>query len=122
MSTVLLERAHLHKLLTYCTDCGRLSYDDESVCRCSGSETLEHVSHVGEIYSYTTVHQSAGSFVLALVELSGGPLVTARIVGVDRELKIGLPVEFIPDAESVPSSRSGGLSFCPLGAKAVTRI
>ena len=118
MSTVLMERssrAYLHKYLTYCADCGRLCYDNEGLCKCGGSETLEHVSHVGEIYSYTTVHQSSGSFVLALVKLSGGPLVTGRIVGVDRELKVGLPVEFLPETEPLPGSESGGLSFCPLG-------
>src|ERR1700730_14503468 len=99
MSTVLLERssrAHLHKYLTYCADCGRLSNHNQDVCKCGESDTLEHVSHLGEIYSYTTVHQSAGSFVLALVQLSDGPLVTGRIVGIDRELKVGLPVEFMP--------------------------
>jgi uncharacterized OB-fold protein len=124
MSTVLLERssrAHRHKYLTYCADCGRLSYDNEGVCKCGGNETLERVSHDGEIYSYTTVHQSAEPFVLALIKLSRGPLVTGRIIDVDRELKIGLPVEFMPDAEPLSSSGAGGLLFCPLGAKAVTR-
>jgi uncharacterized OB-fold protein len=124
MSTVLLERsdrAYLHKYLTYCADCGRLSYDNEGLCKCGGSETLEHVSHLGEIYSYTTVHQCAEPFVLALVRLSEGPLVTGRIVGIDRELKVGLPVEFMPDAEPLPGSESGGLSFCLLGANAAAR-
>ena len=105
--------------MTYCADCGRLSYGNEGVCKCGESEKLEHVSRVGEIYSYTTVHQSAGSFVLALVRLSDGPLVTGRIVDVDRELKIGLPVDFMPDAEPLPSSESGGLSFCLMGAATV---
>jgi uncharacterized OB-fold protein len=79
------------------------------------------VSHLGEIYSYTTVQHSAGPFVLALIRLSGGQLVTGRIESDDRELKVGLPVELIADARSSPGPEARGLSFCPLGAKAVIR-
>ena len=81
MSTVLLERssrAPKHKYLTYCADCGRLSYDNEGLCKCGGNETPQRVSHDGEIYSYTTVHQGAEPFVLALIKLSRGPLVTGH--------------------------------------------
>ena len=119
MSTVLFESAHRLKLLTHCIDCGRLSPDSDDVCNHCGSDTLEQVSHVGEIYSYTIVRQGEGSFVLALVELSGGPMVTGRIIGVDRELRIGLPVELIPAAQPCSGKGSGGLSFRRLGAKAV---
>jgi uncharacterized OB-fold protein len=125
VSTILLEqprRAHLFKPLTHCDECGRLSCEGDTACNRCGAEALERVSRIGEIYSYTTVNQSGGEyFVLALVQLSGGPMVMGRIVGVDRELKIGSSVEFVPDSDPLLGPRSGGLYFRLRKASIVNR-
>jgi hypothetical protein len=58
------------------------------------------------------VHAAEESFVLALVELLCGRLVTARIMDAECELKIGLAVEFNPELSR--TAESGGLFFSPL--------
>ena len=119
MSTVVLEhssqpRVRTRRSLTLCGACGQLSCESGSHCQRCGANALEPVSRVGEIYSYTTVDAEAGSFVLALVELSGGKLVTARILDAPRELKIGLPVELTTGLSL--ESESGALFFSPRAA------
>lgn len=115
MSTALLEQPLVFhhvpasRYLNYCGDCGRLSCENEETCPRCGGGVLEQVSQTGEIYSYTTVHESDGSFVLALVQLSSGPLVTARIVDVDGESRIGLPVRFTTRTEI----SAAGIFFAP---------
>jgi len=111
----------LRKPLTHCDECGRLSCEGDRACDRCGAEALERVSRIGEIYSYTTVNQSAGDFVLALVQLSGGPMVMGRIVGVDRELRIGSSVEFVPDPDPLLGSGAGGLCFRLRKASVVNR-
>lgn len=118
MATVLLEHLHpvqhraSHRRLALCHDCGRLSDEHELTCQCCSSEGLELVPHFGEIYSYTVVHQDSGSFVLALIRLTGGSLVTARIHADGHDLRIGLRVQFEANkSESV----SRGLFFSPMG-------
>jgi len=99
--------------LNYCAECGRLTEDSLRACSECGSELFKRVPHIGTIYSYTTVRQSTGSFVLALVQLAEGQLVTGRVVGVDHDLRIGLPVEFVNLAENGDDPASRGVSFGP---------
>jgi uncharacterized protein len=56
----------------------------------------------GEVYSYTTVYEPPAGFeryapyVLALVKLNEGPLVTAQLTDVlPQEVQIGMPVEMV---------------------------
>jgi uncharacterized OB-fold protein len=56
----------------------------------------------GEVYSYTTVYDAPAGFeryapyVLALVKLAEGPLITAQLTDVmPEEVTIGLPVEMV---------------------------
>jgi len=99
--------------LNYCAECGRLCKENLEACASCGGEQFKRVSQAGTIYSYTNVRQADGSFVLALVRLMDGPLVMGRVVGVDRELRIGLPVEFANFAESGDDSAARGVSFAP---------
>jgi len=101
--------------LNYCDQCGRLSQENLQACVECGGEHFQRVSQAGTIYSYTNVRQSDGSFVLALVRLTDGPLVMGRVVGVDRELRIGLPVQYMNLAEDRVQSVSRGVSFEPRG-------
>jgi hypothetical protein len=58
-------------------------------------------SGLGEIYSYTTLQEAPAGFdaqapyVLAIVRLDEGPMVTAQITDVDGELAIGDRVEMV---------------------------
>lgn len=121
MSAALLEhsppRTHVSRLLTRCRDCGRLSSAREDTCERCGGEALEQVSPVGEIYSYTTVRHATAPFVLALVHLSSGQLVTARIVATDHELRIGLPVEFATGPSLLSETEAAGPLFLPTGGQ-----
>jgi uncharacterized OB-fold protein len=110
-------RTHVSRLVTRCRDCGRLSNAREETCERCGGEALEQVSPVGEIYSYTTVRHSAAPFVLALVQLSSGQLVTARIIATDRELRIGLPVEFASGPQLLSETEAAGPLFLPTGGQ-----
>lgn len=123
MSTALLEtpvvfhHTPVSKNLTYCGGCGQLSYEHEATCQRCGGEELQSVSQTGEIYSYTTAHDGDKSFVLALVELTGGRMVTARIVDLDREPRIGLPVRFTSDPRQSAESAVAGFCFAPMHAQ-----
>jgi hypothetical protein len=56
----------------------------------------------GEVYSYTTVHSAPEGFdhylpyMVALVQLEEGPMVTTQLTDVDPEdVEIGMPVEMV---------------------------
>jgi uncharacterized OB-fold protein len=121
MSAALLKhpppRTHVARLVTRCRDCGRLANGREATCERCGGEALEQVSPVGEIYSYTTVRHATAPFVLALVQLSSGQLVTARIVATDRQLRIGLPVEFASGPALLAETEVAGPLFLPTGGQ-----
>lgn len=64
-------------------------------------ETLQF-SGLGEIYSYSVVHHAPPAFkefvpyVVALVKLKEGPLVTSQITDIDwKDVYIGMPVESV---------------------------
>ena len=112
-------RTHVYKLLTLCGECGRLSGDGEAACERCGSDDSTLVSDVGTVYSYCVVREGTASSVLALVRLADGPLVMGRLIGVDRGLKIGMPVEFVFRPLSFAEGGSGGGVFSPAGVKLV---
>ena len=71
-------------------------------CRRKGKIILKQFSGKGTIYSFTEVTSGPVGFelevpyVLAIVELSEGPRLTAQVVGVgEKDVKIGDPVEMI---------------------------
>ncbi len=56
----------------------------------------------GEVFSYTTIYDAPAGFertspyVVALVKLAEGPMVTAQLTDVDPgEIEIGMPVEMV---------------------------
>ena len=62
----------------------------------------KQMSGRGEVYSYTTVHAPPAGFekfapyMVALVRLDEGPLITAQLTDVDEaEVKIGMKVEMV---------------------------
>ncbi|GAB1420182.1 hypothetical protein MASR2M15_02650 [Anaerolineales bacterium] len=60
-----------------------------------------NLSGLGEVFSYTTVQSAPAGYdeqapyVLALVKLDEGPLITAQITDLDEELRIGDRVEMV---------------------------
>lgn len=59
------------------------------------------LSSVGEVYSYTVVHnppagyEKQAPYVLALVKLDDGAIVTAQLTDVDSDIAIGDRVEMV---------------------------
>ena len=97
--------------LRRCDECGGVQYGIEHGCQCCGGAEMRRLTPVGEIYSYTTVTHGSEPFVLALIQLSGGPLVTAQLEMSERKLRVGMPVELAHGRTS--ESVSGGLFFRP---------
>ena len=117
MSTVVAERtarSYTETRMLLCGDCGRLSRAGSACCWRCGEDSLAPISPVGEIYAFTNVCAEGDSFLLALVELTCGKLVTARIVDDGGELRIGLPV--VLETGSSLETPASGLHFSPLAA------
>lgn len=87
-----------------CPNCGRRIFPPRDVCPICSKEarTPFTFSGRGEVYSYSTVHvppegfEKFAPYVVALVRLAEGPLVTAQLTDVDEdEVYIGMPVEMV---------------------------
>ena len=58
-------------------------------------------SGVGEVFSYTVLQdapegfQSQAPYILALVKLDEGPMITAQLTDIDMDIKIGDRVEMV---------------------------
>jgi len=87
-----------------CPDCGVKLFPPRDVCpACGGpAKTPYTFSGRGTVYSYTTMHSAPEGFeeqtpyVVALVKLQEGPVVTAQITdATPEEVSIGMPVEMV---------------------------
>jgi len=87
-----------------CPHCGTKLFPPRDVCpECSGpAKTPFQFTGRGEVYSFSTVYSGPEGFetyapyVVALVKLVEGPLVTAQLTDVDsQDLYIGMPVEMV---------------------------
>jgi len=87
-----------------CSSCGRLTFPRRPVCPDCGSEKSEdfRFSGRGEVYSYATMYKAPVGFeqdipyVVALVKLAEGPLITAELTDVEEsDVSIGMPVEAV---------------------------
>ncbi|MEM0128539.1 MAG: Zn-ribbon domain-containing OB-fold protein [Thermoplasmatales archaeon] len=99
------EAKHRYRLVgTRCTNCNTLYFPPREICPVCRRESVgkmrdEELSGEGEIYSYTIVHDGLDQFrmqipyVMALIKMSDGPLVTGQIVDCRPEdVKIGAKV------------------------------
>lgn len=102
-------------VVDWCPACDTHVWPPAERCRhCMGLADDERVlPGTGRIYSYSVVHRPARGFpapyVLAYVELDGGPTVMANIVDTDPErVAVGAAVEFVPPSGEV---ERGALRF-----------
>ncbi len=87
-----------------CEGCGAKLFPPRQVCpECGSQEIRPHrFSGEGEVYSFTTMHQAPLGYeayvpyIVALVRLDEGPLVTAQLTDVERDkVHIGMRVEMV---------------------------
>lgn len=81
-----------HLVAHACQSCGALYFDRRNACaRCSATSfSLQRLSNEGTVRAYTVVQRGAksGPYTSAVVELSGGGIVKANLVGVTDPLRI----------------------------------
>ena len=87
-----------------CPHCGAKLFPPRDICpECSGPARMPfQFSGKGVIHSFSTMYNAPSGFgqyapyVVALVKLEEGPLVTAQLTDVDRgAVYIGMPVEMV---------------------------
>src|SRR5258706_15939784 len=86
-----------------CPACGLFIFPPRDVCpECTAeAKTLFQFSGKGEVYSFTTISDAPAGFeeqapyVLAIVKLDEGPMVTAQLTDVDGPVEIGMRVEMV---------------------------
>ncbi|MGH2538169.1 MAG: Zn-ribbon domain-containing OB-fold protein [Candidatus Promineifilaceae bacterium] len=87
-----------------CPNCGIKLFPPRDLClECEApAQELYTFSGRGEVYSYTTIYEAPAGFeaytpyVMALVKLEEGPLLTAQLTDISAgEVQIGLPVEMV---------------------------
>jgi uncharacterized OB-fold protein len=80
---VLGDRPHLTS--RSCASCGALYFDRRNACaRCFGIEfTTVPLANEGTLRAFTFVHRVTRPFVSAVVDLAGGGVVKANLLGVD---------------------------------------
>jgi uncharacterized OB-fold protein len=87
-----------------CETCGNTIFPPRDVCpHCAEQrQTWTTLSGRGEVYSYTTMYNPPAGFeeyapyMVALVKLAEGPMVTAQLTDVDsQDVFIGMPVEMV---------------------------
>ncbi len=87
-----------------CPRCGEKFFPPRQVCPQCKAQSLPHITFSGKgtVYSFTVIYQATPRFepyvpyVVALVQLEEGPMVTAQLTDVDIEaVHIGMPVEMV---------------------------
>ncbi len=87
-----------------CAACGEKLFPPREVCpHCRGRELLPYrFNGAGEVYSFSTVYQAPDGYtqdvpyMVALVKLDEGPLVTAQLTDLDADnAEIGMRVEMV---------------------------
>ncbi|RPI33361.1 MAG: Zn-ribbon domain-containing OB-fold protein [Chloroflexota bacterium] len=116
-----------------CPHCDVKLFPPRDVCPECGHEakTLYAFSGRGEVYSHTTVYDPPAGydenapFMVALVKLEEGPLVTAQLTDLgDQPVEIGMPVEMVTRRLRSDGDERGilvyGYKFRPVLASSTT--
>ncbi|NKQ37571.1 MAG: Zn-ribbon domain-containing OB-fold protein [Chloroflexi bacterium] len=87
-----------------CDNCGVKLFPPRDVClECEApAQELYTFTGLGEVFSYTTIYDAPAGFehdapyMVALVKLDEGPVITAQLTDVSEgEVAIGMPVEMV---------------------------
>jgi uncharacterized OB-fold protein len=87
-----------------CPHCNNKIFPPRDICPTCEKEakTPFTFSGKGEVYSFSTIHVAPAGFekfapyMVALIRLAEGPLITAQLTDVnEEEVKIGMPVEMV---------------------------
>ncbi len=86
-----------------CPSCGTFIFPPRDVCPdCAAEAKTEHfLSGKGEVFSYTVVQDAPAGFeeqapyVLALIKLDEGPMLTAQLTDLEGVPEIGMRVEMV---------------------------
>jgi len=86
-----------------CPSCGQFIFPPRDICpECSAEAKTEYtLSGKGEVFSYTVVQEPPAGFeeqapyILALIKLDEGPLLTAQLTDLDGAPEIGMRVEMV---------------------------
>jgi uncharacterized OB-fold protein len=87
-----------------CPSCQNKIFPPRDVCpHCGGEARQQYAfSGKGEIYSFTTISEAPAGyeenapFMVALVKLAEGPMVTAQLTDLgEKPVEIGMPVEMV---------------------------
>lgn len=87
-----------------CDNCGVKLFPPRDVClECAEpAQELYTFTGTGEVYSFTTVYDvpegygAQAPYLVALVKLDEGPIVTAQLTDVNKnDVQIGMPVEMV---------------------------
>jgi uncharacterized OB-fold protein len=82
-----------HLVAQWCTNCSATFFDRRNACASCGARQFETVplANTGMLRSYTIVHRAAPNvpapYVSAVVELDGGGVIKANLVGVEPDPK-----------------------------------
>ncbi len=87
-----------------CDNCGVKLFPPRDVClECEApAQELYTFTGLGEVFSYTTIYDAPAGFehdapyMVALVKLDEGPVITAQLTDVSEgDVEIGMPVEMV---------------------------
>jgi hypothetical protein len=86
-----------------CPNCAHFIFPPRDVCPSCEAEakTLYQFSGKGEVYSFTTITDAPAGFeeqapyVLAIVKLDEGPMLTAQLTDLETDVEIGMRVEMV---------------------------
>ncbi len=87
-----------------CDNCGVKLFPPRDVClECEApAQELYTFTGLGEVYSFTTIYDAPEGFtqntpyMVALIKLDEGPIVTAQLTDVPKsDVQIGMPVEMV---------------------------
>ena len=86
-----------------CPNCGVAIFPPRDVCpKCTAeAKTLFQLSGKGEVYSYTVIQDAPAGFeeqapyILAIIKLDEGPMLTAQLTDMDEPVEIGMRVEMV---------------------------
>lgn len=89
---------------TQCTKCGNYFYPPRNLCpKCRRSSVIVPFgfSGGGEVFSFTVVYSSAKDFekltpyVLAIIKLDEGPMLTSQVICPSKDVFIGMKVKTV---------------------------